>query len=64
MSAGKVKSLNPARFTASWGGVQHKDIVLLPAQCPPPSGKSELVVHVTVDDGRRKFQESFGLLIS
>lgn len=24
---------------------------------------SGLVVHVTVDDGRRKFQENFGLLV-
>lgn len=59
-----LMSLNPARFTTSWGGVQYKDIVSLPAQSPLSSGKGGLFGHVTVNEGRRKFQESFGLLIS
>lgn len=64
VSVSKIRSLNTARFTTSWEGMRYNDIVSLPAQSPPSSGKSGLVVHITVDDGRRKFQHSFGLLIS
>lgn len=64
LSVSKLRSLNPARFTTSQEDVQYKDIVALTAQSPPSSGMSRLVVHITVDDGRRKFRESFGLLIS